>query len=66
METENRIYTAACDSCGHAHPGVLFHHLGTPVFLECKNCNPAAFEAQSRQEIDVWLQGGEINLGKQA
>lgn len=64
--TDNCIYTSACDSCGHTHPGVLFHHQGTPVFLECKNCNPAAFEEQARREIAEWLAGGEINLGRQA
>ena len=57
MANDNCIATQECDMCCERKPGVLFHHLGSPVMFECRDCNPKAFETQSRHDIDRWLEG---------
>jgi hypothetical protein len=58
----NEIKTCKCDSCDATLPGVEFHHNGAPVLQVCKACDPANFEAQAREDIDAWLNGGNPSL----
>ena len=53
---------AACDSCNVRGPCRVFHHLGAPVLTQCRHCQPAAYEAIARMEIDWWLAGGDRPL----
>ena len=61
----NQIKTSKCDSCDATLPGVEFHHNGTPVLQQCRICEPRHFEDQARRDIDAWLAGGDINLGRE-
>jgi len=56
----NHISTTICDSCGRKGPALVYHHLGAPVLAHCRSCAPDNFEAQSRREIEAWLDGGEF------
>lgn len=67
--TPDHITTTRCDSCGRHGPAVLLcdnDHPGTIILAECAGCNPAAFEDQARYDINMWLTGGDIYLGKPA
>jgi hypothetical protein len=56
--TFTEITTDTCDSCGSRGPTSLHHNLGAPVLGVCRSCDPVAFEAQARRDIDDWLAGG--------
>ena len=67
--TPDHLTTTRCDSCGRHGPAVLLcdnDHPGTTILAECAACNPAAFEDQARYDINMWLTGGDIYLGKPA
>jgi hypothetical protein len=54
---------AACDSCNVRGPCRVFHDtLAVPVLTLCRHCEPAAYEAIVRMEIDWWLAGGDSPL----
>jgi hypothetical protein len=48
-----------CDSCGITSSSViLVNDAGQEVLAFCKVCNPSAYEAASRRDIDLYLNGG--------
>ena len=56
METITIKHTT-CDCCGARSTCAEWHDDGIPHFAACKACQPVAFEAQARQDIDSWLSG---------
>lgn len=61
---DNHVTTSTCDDCGTRAPGVQLHDCGAPVMFLCRSCDRRIFEAQARRDIDAWLAGGEIHVGR--
>ena len=59
----DHITTDTCDSCHRHGPVVVFHQLEVPVLAQCQACDPKAFEATARRDIDEWLSGAD-NLSR--
>lgn len=60
----NHIKCDRCDSCGQKTSVVVYHHYGTPVLNQCKQCNPYGYKTQAQEDINSWLKGGDLtNVG---
>jgi len=56
METVDYTAITTCDSCHDRAPCRVFHDaLAVPVTTQCRHCEPAAYEAIARVEIDWFL-----------
>jgi hypothetical protein len=53
----NHIKCDRCDSCGQKTSVVVYHHYGTPVLNQCKQCNPYGYKTQAQEDINSWLKG---------
>lgn len=49
--------TTTCDLCNFRAPCRVYHTIGVPVLAQCRHCDPEAYEALVRVEIDASLEG---------
>ena len=52
----SKIKSSKCDVCGNRGVGA---YTAGGKFV-CRDCDPDAFEATARQDIDAWLNGAEL------